>query len=525
MNPQALKFNIIPIFIGVLGLLTAFVLGIFIGGGEVVSLALICGAVALILVVAGMRQYIWFMIPMFWGFTGSISVLPIPFAVRDLVVLFVAALAFALLALRVYRFRNRWGFLDFLLLLNLAQVATAFVLHPAGLRALSSETVGARPYFNIAIGFIAYFVLSNQILPAKLARKLPVFVLIPEALQSCVMLLVWAKPSVGYTLGWIYSGFVPTRQAAANSPQGVERVNIGTGRTLIMLLCSYFRPMSLITPMYFARFFLFAVGAVLILISGFRSEFIAVAAIFAIGSYFRRGLGEALIVFGGMLVTVLVLTLVNSVHPLPLAMQRTLSFLPGHWDSRAVKDAEASTEWRLQMWREIPKSTRYIRDRVMGDGFGFTRAELLAMERQAIRTGELSQEDSMIIGAFHNGPLSTIRFVGAVGLVLYYSLLIYVAIYAARTIRASEKTSFYPLALFIGMILIWEPINFVFIFGAYDSGFPNTIFAIGMLKMIQNSLHQKERQQTAEPTDGVRARRQEFIPAHRKGLRSLSSPR
>jgi hypothetical protein len=189
-----------------------------------------------------------------------------------------------------------------------------------------------------------------------------------------------------------------------------------------------------------------------------------------------------------MVFAIILLISINAVHPLPLGVQRTLSFLPGHWDSRAVKDAEASTEWRLQMWKEIPKSSRYIHNRLMGDGFGFTRAELLAMERQQFRTGELSQEDSLIIGAFHNGPLSTVRYVGFFGFLLYYGLLICAAVNGARLIRAAAGTDFYPIALFIGVWLVWEPINFVAIFGSYDSGLPNTIFSIGMLKMVRNSL-------------------------------------
>ncbi|HEY4285256.1 MAG TPA: hypothetical protein VGM62_19510 [Chthoniobacterales bacterium] len=501
MNAAALRFNIIPVLIGMIGLITALVLGIFIGGGEIRNLAVISGIVIVILILATMRQYIWFLIPMLWGFTGSVYVLPLPFSVRDLAVMLVAAVAFALLALRIYRFQNRWTFIDFLLLLNLGQVALAFIAHPTGLRALSSETVGARPYFNIAIAFIAYFILANQTLPVRFARKLPIFILIPEAISSVIMLLVRVKPSLGYPLGMVYSGFFPTRQIASSAGPVIDRLAIGTGRTLITILVSYFRPLSLLVPINFVRFFLFLLGLGLILISGFRSEFITVGAIFLLASYFRRGRMEAVVVLGGMIVMLITLTLINSIRPLPLAMQRTLSFLPGHWDSRAVKDAEDSTDWRVQMWREIPKSSRYIRDRVMGDGFGFTRAELMAMERQALRTGELSQEDSMIIGAFHNGPLSTIRFVGAVGLILYYSLLVYVAMYAARLIRSCAPTSFYPLALFVSLPLIWEPFNYVFIFGAYDSGFPNTIFAIGMLKMIQNSLRADTSQKSRRSID------------------------
>ena len=122
------------------------------------------------------------------------------------------------------------------------------------------------------------------------------------------------------------------------------------------------------------------------------------------------------------------------------------------------------------MWKDIPKGTRYINNKIMGDGFGFSRAELSAMERQQFLSGEISQEDSMIIGAFHNGPLSAVRFVGIVGLILYYMLLIYSAVYAWRLIRAADGSDYFPLALFIGLAVIWEPFNYTFVFGAFDSG-------------------------------------------------------
>ena len=94
----------------------------------------------------------------------------------------------------------------------------------------------------------------------------------------------------------------------------------------------------------------------------------------------------------------------------------------------------------------------------------------------------------MIIGSFHNGPLSTVRFVGIVGLLLYSTFIIYSAVYAWRLIRQTDGTDFFPLALFIGLAIIWEPVNYTFIFGAFDSGLPNALFNAGMLKMLQNSL-------------------------------------
>jgi hypothetical protein len=492
MNVTALRFNVIPILLGVIGLITAFVLGIFIGGGEIVNLSVIFGALILISVIAGMRQYVWLLIPMLWGLTGSIAILPIPFSVRDLAVMVVAALSFALLALRIYRFRNKWGLLDFLLLLNVSQVGLAFILHPTGLRALSSSTIGSRPYFNIAIAAVAYVVLSNQVIPATLARRVPVLMLIPEAITSMISLLVHLKPSLGYALGRVYTGFFP-QLLSSIGPQ-VQRINIGTGTTLSTALVSYYRPLSLLTPLKPFRSLAFLIALVLVLISGFRSQLIMIGAIFILASYFHRGLSEALTVMAGMFFALLAVILINAtILPLPLPVQRTLSFLPGRWDTRAKKDAEASTEWRLEMWKEVAKGGPYIRDKVWGDGFGFSRTELAALAQAEYLTAQAQQEYFMIIGAFHNGPLSAIRFVGVVGLTLYYALLIYCAVFAVHLIRLAQGSSLSALAFFIGLPLIWEPLNYTFVFGGYDSGLPNTIFAVGMLKMIANSIPEKSR--------------------------------
>ena len=496
---------------GAIGLLVAFVLGIFIGGSEVLRLLIIFGVIALMAIIASMRQNVWLLIPMFWGFTGFVPLMPLPFSVRDLSVMLVGGIGFALLTLRIYRFRSQLGLLDLFLFLNLAQVGLAFIAHPTGFRSFSSESVGAKPYFEIAIAILAYLVVSNQVIPAKLSRALPVFILIPEAISSILTLAIRIKPSLAYVLGLFYSSFLPSSDPLRGPV--VERIAVGSGNTLVTTLCSYFRPLTLLSIGRPIRFLLFMIGITLILISGFRSQLAGAVAIFVLASYFRKGIPDVIIVLTGIFMALLMIILVNSIYPLPLAVQRTLSFLPGHWDPRAASDARGSTEWRLEMWQDAAKSTRYIRDRVMGDGFGFSRAELQAMDRQRYATGIMSQEDSMIIGAFHNGPLSTIRFVGVVGLVLYYALIIYTAIYAWRLIRASGDFDYYPLALFVGLPLIWEPFNYTLVFGGYDSGLPNTIFGIGMLKMIHNSLQSTSKEKTQNVSRLSPVEKNEPIPS------------
>ena len=54
-----------------------------------------------------------------------------------------------------------------------------------------------------------------------------------------------------------------------------------------------------------------------------------------------------------------------------------------------------------------------------------------------------SQENMLISGDFHSGPVSTIRFVGYVGLALFFPLLVGIAVYAARLIKRAKGTPYF----------------------------------------------------------------------------------
>src|SRR5271165_4882610 len=144
------------------------------------------------------------------------------------------------------------------------------------------------------------------------------------------------------------------------------------------------------------------------------------------------------------------------------------------------------------MWDVVLHTDTYIHNKLFGDGFGFTNYELQIMEQQGEGgqgfVGGASQENSLIQGAFHSGPLSAVRYVGVVGLTFYILLLVVAAIYAWRLIVISRGTDFFPLALFVGIPAIYEPINYIFIFGGFDSGFPNTLFLCGMLKLLSKGI-------------------------------------
>jgi hypothetical protein len=98
------------------------------------------------------------------------------------------------------------------------------------------------------------------------------------------------------------------------------------------------------------------------------------------------------------------LSIIPVVDKLPLSMQRTLSFLPLNVSPVARFDAQASTEWRLEMWKALwPQIPHYL---WLGKGLGISAAELELTAELAGRGKIATWELSLLAGDFHNGLLS-----------------------------------------------------------------------------------------------------------------------
>jgi hypothetical protein len=230
------------------------------------------------------------------------------------------------------------------------------------------------------------------------------------------------------------------------------------------------------------------------MLSGFRNALMNVFLMTGLAVILRdRFLGFLKVVIivsiGGICGVLLSYSTIN----LPWTFQRTLSFLPGNWDPTAIEAAKDSSEWRYEMWRVALSSDRYIHNKVFGDGFGVSRSDydkmVDAMMGGVGFVGEsVTQERFMVSGQFHSGPVSSIRFVGYLGLILFLILLILLARYSYRTILVSVNTDFQFISLFIGIPILIYPIFFLFVFGAYEMDIINSLFYAGMLKMINSSV-------------------------------------
>jgi hypothetical protein len=254
----------------------------------------------------------------------------------------------------------------------------------------------------------------------------------------------------------------------------------------------------MISPIYPGRFILLMTAFAAIFLSGFRSALLF-ALVALLLSAILRGRTKDLWTAAGVSVFALIAIIFvqGSVLQLPLTMQRALSWLPGDWNPEVMADAQGSSQWRFEMWAWAWNDDRILRDRTWGQGFGLSlddmnliASSMMAGQSGASLLGGSDRENFMIMGTFHSGPLSTIKYIGVVGFCLYYPLMCYMALTAWRLCKRARGTNAFTLSLFVGIPIIYEPFNFVVIFGGLDSNYPQMLFWAGLLNMTNNYVTQ-----------------------------------
>ena len=532
MNLRNISANQIVVWTALLlGLLVAVMIGSAVGSSDIRLATAVIAAIPVAVIFVKLKTNIWVLLPIGWFLAGRLPWLPLPFTVRDicfLVVIFFFTLFFATRALP---WKRKVGLLDYLVYLNLAYLATVYVRNPVGVWALQSSMVGGRPYFEILLAFGAFIVLSRITPSETIAKIFPLFYIIPVGLVAVLDAVSRAVPQLAYPLASIYSGV-----GSLFSPVGPEKAaEFGQDRITgfkdlgfvgVLALCARFNPITLLSPLYPIRLALFLGSLAVIFLSGFRAVFLAAIVFFLLAALLRGRVKDLFVAAGlGLMGLVLLLSLQGSVIQLPLTMQRALSWLPGDWNQEAVEDAEGSSRWRFEMVEWAWNDDTVLRNKVWGQGIGFSLDDMnliasMLTSRQAGANllGGSDREQFMITGTFHNGPISAVKCVGVIGLFLYTLLLIYSAVRAWKLCLLSAKTAAFPLALFVGMPVIYFPFQFLAVTGFFELDLTTSIYYVGLLNMTMNYLRSLDQRKATSQEKIVAFRPTEMaVPALRMG--------
>jgi hypothetical protein len=515
---QSNPVGIVLVLVTLAGLAGALVMGRMVAQNEFTKIGAFFGAAVGIAVCLGMGKKIWLLIPLGWSLTGKIQMLPLPFSVRDLCVYAAFASFVGFTIFKRSSKMAKFNVYDMLLFVNLGYLATVYARNPVGTRALGTETVGGKPYLDVVTAILAMWVLQHIVISAKEGRILPWLMAAGSTIVATLGVLTQRIPFLVPIIAPLYSGINVASYLAEQRGEVYDSTRQGAlfgFATTAVALMSFFRPLQLFL---FLRPFwsLLLYGSVVaVFLSGFRTGLVYIGVMALLTSYFWGGVKDVVRLGIVMLLGVLTLIAIQasgfSIHP---AAQRALSFIPGPWDEAVVEGANESSEWRFEMWKIALESEKYIKNKILGDGFGFSAYEL-QLQLQAAWGGQgyvggEKTETQLVTGAYHSGPISSIRYVGVVGLVLFIIFLIACAKYAWKIIRRAKGTPFFPLALFIGVPAIYKPFSFIVVFGAFESDLPDAIVALAFLNLCSrgldayfSSLEQKENLTLPESSAGL----------------------
>lgn len=469
----------------------ALYLGIAAATAQLETVLWIIGGIGLAVCVALGRR-IWLIIP----FGSALAlVLPLPgnFSTEMMAQIVTLGFATLLFLMRRLPMRVRFTELEAWCLLYLLCVAQVYLRNPVGLDIFGTSSVGGKPYALFCITASTAYLLSVLLVAPGDLRWWVRLSLIGGLLNFTLGAIGKFVPAVGYYLGATFSSDAEGSQDV--DPDEATRISFvrQISVTLALWISSRISPFRACFHPLWLPLVLFSLGAAAF--SGYRSQLIMVCLYFLVGIFYRGGLkgvlGSLLIGASGLFL----LAFVNLVAPLPPNVQRALTFLPGTWDERFQRDAEGSTDWRVEMWKEALFTEKWIKNKWLGDGLGFTKAELETMKnfennRGAVGISGLSevQESMMIGGGYHSGPVQTIRTVGYVGLAVLILGMLRVAVHAHRQIQRTRDTEWFPVALFIGIPFIVGPIFWIGIIGSFDGGSRMLLMGTAMIAMLEKNL-------------------------------------
>ncbi len=304
-------------------------------------------------------------------------------------------------------------------------VATGMLTGGFGLAMLRSSSYGGKNYFYFLAAVAGYFVLtSRQIPPHRAGLYVALFFL---SSLTYVLSDLAALAGAEYDwLGWIlmpaYDVRTATLESPLTAPESLVRMGeLGlVGITFSAYLLARFGVRGLLDLTRPWRLLLFFLALGMTLFSGFRSSVMVIGLTFAL-TFFLEGLHRTryLPVLLGVVLLAGVVVL-SRAEKLPPPVQRALTFLPGRFEYGVRENARSSSGWRVEMWKQLlPEVPRRL---FRGKGWGIDSRDYFT----AVDIGDAANPltTAMLVGNYHNGPLSILIPFGLYGAIAFLCFLV-----------------------------------------------------------------------------------------------------
>ncbi len=440
------------------GLLLAIIVGMNIGNANYVPLILGSAvvAVACLALFTGRLYWVLTIASSFLG--GTFPILGGSFTPFQILIA-VGIIKFVIEDLIFRRVRwKRLERLDVLLMVGFMGVLTLHGIHDRfGMRFLGSNVWGGRNYINVYVGLAAFLVVQSIPMKNSVWSKLPYFVVAVTGFDLVIAIITTVFPSSIYKIYPFYSAVSVAGLQEIISGDTGQTARVGAfgtiGFTIAVLVLAAVSLRKILLASNFFRLLALSIGFVLVLFSSFRSAVVnAVIAVVVAGI---RDLKWGVLVLLPLLALLLFgVSVVNSEFVrLPKQMQRSLAFMPGDWDVEMKGDANASNDFRRNVWA-VWKKDYFPLHPWIGRGFGF-RSQWA--ERSVYKYDPYEDVQMVEVGNIHNGFFAALDTFGIIGTIFFVAWNVRLLIRALKIPfrrEDAEGTALRFLALYLAVSII-----------------------------------------------------------------------
>lgn len=450
------------------------------GGNPLPLLGFCCGAAFLILVY-GLGDRSWLLIPFFLSVDGNLNFLPLSFTLQELAILIV----FGFLIFRmIFGLNVGWKLGPALLWVPMILILALTIYHwtasgDIGIRQLGGTSWGGRRYFKVLIAVAAVPLLaSHPGITWRDLQKVPWIYALGSLIDVVPDVLTTLIPQTAPFIFRFYSGVNIGEYGSVLRGNfgevGITRAGtlakIGTGLGLVTLcyvpFWKWLSPRKVwVIPVLF-------LGFVLSAYSGFRSYvFKYLVAVFS--AIFTTSRFRIFIVVPIIIPLFLVVAFSQGrIFDYPLAMQRALSFLPGEWDEKAKSETKGSSKWREDI-RRLFYQEYFPKAPLLGVGYHFDPMYAKRETDIYLRVAQIQEtnDEFFLVRNFmetrqpHEGPVSILLCFGIVGMTFFASYCLALAIYAFQAIWKTPPFAVAPIQIWAFALINTNILSFFLVFG------------------------------------------------------------
>jgi O-antigen ligase len=368
---------------------------------------------------------------------------------------------------------------------------TAWIRGGIGTRVFGGSGFGGRNYAYVLGAFMGYFALTAQRIPSEKGPRMTKWFFLSGVTNVIPNLTYILGPSF-YLLYYLVSSTSAMGQAQSDWGQGVVSRLGDFSSAAVGLLCFILARWGIRGTFEWDkpwRLLLLAAAVAGCLLSGFRSQVMLMVVLFSIQFVMEDLWKTAFLPVFCLLGLLCLMPMLLFASKMPFAMQRSLAFLPVDINPDVRADAQASIDWRVDLWRAVwPDVPKYL---FLGKGYSLDPMDT-DMTQQAAQMGIIpSYEEALYAGNYHNGLLSILIPFGLWGTLAFVWLLVagVKALYCNYR-YGDARLRMVNTTLF--SFFLTQSVFFFIVYGAFNGQIMVFLGILGMSISLNNGVCRKE---------------------------------